>query len=121
MLNFHLYFCPITSCRCMSHRQKSSKSILSSKTLTASTVSASCEDSTIFTQQKWLRKCTDTNKGVHLSCQCYTFCPVCKDNKIVCCRYNKNPTASQFSFSSDICTLFTFYTPLDMIFCNPII
>ena len=102
----------------MSHGQRFSRSIFSRKRLTT-TDSARSEDSPTLKDQKWQRKMHSNKKAVLLSCQYCTFCPVCKGNNFVCCRYN-SPTKGHFSYPWYICVLFTIYILLDMTHYNSI-
>ena len=103
MLNSPFYFCnfPLQ----IHVRQRSSKSILSSKRLPTSTQSNSCEDSAILTQRKWLRIMHRTRV-----CMCYHCCTLplaCKGNRIVCCRYKR----TQLQVSSVSLMIFALCSP----------
>ena len=86
----YMLMCPaycslFTLCRCMSCKQRSSRSTLCRKNVSTFCDSAKSEDGPILKHRKWLRKMHSKKSAVLLSCQYCTFCPVC-----VCCRYNCN-------------------------------
>ena len=104
----------------MWYEQRSSRSKLCKRSLITSSDCARSEESPILKHGKWLKKGTVTKPKV-LSCQCYTFCSVCKGNKFVCCRHNNNsPATGKFCFLLYRCNLFTLFTSLGVIFCNSI-
>ena len=79
---------------CLSYAQRSSRSISCKRRNKTLYDSAWTDDSSVRKHRRALRH--SNKKNVHLSCWYCIFCPVCKGNKFLCCRFYTNHAMSTF-------------------------
>ena len=72
------FFFPL--CSCLSHAQRSGRSIIAKRRNKTSSDSTQMNDVPIMKHRRALRKRHSNKKNVHLSCQYCIFCPICKGN-----------------------------------------